>query len=71
MNNHKFSSVFGPVLDGQVTRLKVTLNDYFKGINSLEKTAGILLGKYQDDTQLCICDQKIADRLILIKEEFI
>ncbi|MBJ6745925.1 DUF3990 domain-containing protein [Streptococcus sp. 121] len=71
MNNHKFSSVFGPVLDGQVTRLKVTLIDYFKGINSLEKTAGILLGKYQDDTQLCICDQKIADRLILVKEEFI
>ena len=42
INFHNFSAVFGPVLDGQVTRLKVTLDDYFKGVNSLEKTADIL-----------------------------
>ena len=62
INIHNFSAVFGPVLDGQVTRLKVTLDDYFEGINSLEKTADILLGKYQGDTQLCICDQEIANK---------
>lgn len=71
INIHNFSAVFGPVLDGQVTRLKVTLDDYFEGINSLEKTADILLGKYQGDTQLCICDQEIANKLILVQEETI
>ena len=71
INFHNFSAVFGPVLDGQVTRLKVTLDDYFKGVNSLEKTADILLGKYQGDTQLCICDQKIANKLILVEEDTI
>ncbi|HEL2384460.1 TPA: DUF3990 domain-containing protein [Streptococcus suis] len=71
INIHKFAAVFGPVLDGQVTRLKVTLDNYFNGEKSLEKTADILLGKYQNDTQLCICDQNTANRLILVKEETI
>lgn len=71
INIHHFSAVFGPVLDGQVTRLKETLDDYFQGFNTLEQTAEILLGKYQNDTQLCICDQRIADRLTLVKEETI
>ena len=71
INIHHFSAVFGPVLDGQVTRLKETLDNYFQGLNTLEQTAKILLGKYQDDTQLCICSQKIADKLTLVKEETI
>lgn len=71
INIHHFSAVFGPVLDGQVTRLKATLDNYFQGFNTLEQTAKILLGKYQDDTQLCICDQEIANKLILVQEETI
>lgn len=68
-NIHDFSAVFGPVLDGNVTCLETTLDGYFNGVNTLEETVDILLGKYQDDTQLCICDQVIADKLILVKEE--
>ena len=71
INIHHFSAVLGPVLDGQVTQLKVTLDDYFQGFITLEQTAKILFGKYQDDTQLCICSQKIADKLTLVKEETI
>lgn len=68
-NIHDFSAVFGPVLDGKVTYLRTTLDGYFEGVNTLEETVDILLGKYQDDTQLCICDQVIADKLKLVEEE--
>lgn len=68
-NIHGFPVVFGPVLDGQVIHLEATLNDFFIGNRSLEETAAILLGRYLDDTQLCVCDQKIADSLMVVKEE--
>ncbi|MBF0699279.1 DUF3990 domain-containing protein [Streptococcus danieliae] len=70
-NIHTFLAVFGPVLDGQITLSQEVLEDYFEEVISLKDVVDILLGKYQDDTQLCICDQGIADRLILVKEEVI
>lgn len=61
--------VFGPVLDGQIIHLQKVIENLFAEKYSLTDTANILLGNHQDDDQLCICDQNIANNLILIKEE--
>lgn len=70
-NNHDFSMVFGPVIDGQIIRLKQTIEAFRSKKITLAETSKCLLGQYKDDTQLCICSQELANNLILDKEEMI
>ncbi|MTB64704.1 hypothetical protein GGG87_06825 [Streptococcus sp. zg-86] len=61
--------VFGPVIDGQITQLKEILKDYKEHQKELDEVVERLLGNYQEDNQLCICHQSVADRFVLVEEE--
>lgn len=62
---HNYSLIFGPVLDGQLSRLDQIMEDFEHGKSDLATISQKLLGKFKDDDQLCICNQEIADKIVL------
>ena len=69
-NLHTYDMVYGHVLDGK-RDWDVVLENIKTGRTSVEKAKEQLIGQYISNDQLAICNQVIANRLILKKEEYL
>ena len=68
-NLHDYDMVYGYVLDGR--NWDSTLKNVKFGWIDEKEAQNSLIGKYESDDQLAICNQIIADQLVLEQEEFL